>query len=325
MQLAMPPGKRDSSDVRRLWDRLDSKRPAINTAYRQLRKAHQSSGSRRKSAEERAIWREVKLLRSRLSVWDEMKLLVERHNEAPASPLRLIRDENESDPMLVLMYHALHRLANPNNQSHESEERGHFADIPLRIQLFEQLILVSYRLLVARGRSLNARFLDVGCGGGSKVLAATRYFARCDGLEFDPAYAAAAERLFDILEARSCSVVEGDALAYDGYDQFDVIYFYRPIRDNDVLARMEARIIEQARPGTIIIAPYDLFMTPHPDWPCAAIAGPIFVTGVSQAEANAWREDATRTSPGLIKRPKDFAFDPGFWRPILNAAQYSGG
>ena len=323
--LARPASDRNGETIRAQWRQIDRLRAPLNSAYRSLRKTGRGAdGAARISQAQRDLKRELDLLRKRLRLWDEMSKVVERHIAAQAHPLDLVRDGNDSDPMLTMMYQAVHRLANPNMQSEIAVKNDYFPDIPLRIQLFEQLTLAAYRLLVARGRSEGARFIDVGCGGGTKVFAATRFFADCVGLEYDPAYVQAAERCFALLNAGTCSVIQGDALNYDGYDAFDVIYFYRPVKDIALLAQMEARIIAQARRGTIIIAPYDQFMTPHAEWPCANITGPIFVTGMTQAEADEWHLEATQTEAALVRRPRDIPFDPGFWTPLMHASRYGG-
>lgn len=322
-QFDRPATDRDPVAIRALWAQVDGIRPTLNARYRQMRKDMAAIKNRRSDAY-RALWRHSKALRARLHLWDKMAALVAQHIDAPADPICLMRPENDSDAMLTMMYKAVHQLANPNGQSKDAADKDYFPDIALRIELFDQLMLTAHRLLSARGRAEGARFLDVGCGGGSKVLAATRYFAQCDGLEYDQVYADAAVRFFQTLNAQTCHVITGDALTFDGYADYDVIYFYRPIADDALLHEMESRICAMARPGTIIVAPYesDSSLGPHDNWQCAHILGPIFVTGMSQQQADEWHHEATQTSPQLVKRAADLPFDPGFWRPLFDATRY---
>ena len=268
--------------------------------------------------------KETKLLRQRLALWDSMELLIERHIDPDELPLLLDRPENESDPILSMVYYALHQLANPNPQTDSAIEHGCFADIPMPIQTFETLMLAAYRLLSLWGRAQNTRFLDVGCGGGTKVFAASRFFQFCDGLEYDPRYAETGQQTLNTIGAENCRVLQGDALTFKHYGDYDVIYFYRPMRDDKVLEQMENHIFSSARPGTVILAPYDAFCRPRSGIAHPNVDGPVFVTGLTQAESNDLRSEVERTGPEIVKRSLSFPFDTGFWAPILEAAQFNG-
>lgn len=90
-------------------------------------------------------------------------------------------------------------------------------------------------------------FLDVGCGPGSKMLLARHFYgmAVC-GIEVDPDMATAAEVIG--------GVRTGDALHVPGgiYENFDVIWMYRPFRDPLLEQRLEARIMDEMKPGAIL-------------------------------------------------------------------------
>ena len=92
-----------------------------------------------------------------------------------------------------------------------------------------------------------------------------------------------------------------------------------------LLARLEERIFTMARPGTIILAPYNTSLRPRPDLDGAKVADPVFIAGVSQREADDLRRKAEYTGLEIVRRPRDFPFDTGFWSPILEAAQFNGG
>lgn len=95
------------------------------------------------------------------------------------------------------------------------------------------------------------RFLDVGCGIGTKLAVA--YFlgwGDLTGIELRADYAATAS--FVCPEAE---VIVADAMEWDGFDAFDVVYMYRPFVDDADQAALEARIVAQARPGTTLVWP----------------------------------------------------------------------
>ena len=90
-------------------------------------------------------------------------------------------------------------------------------------------------------------FLDVGCGPGTKMQIAQVLFGlQAYGIEIDKDMAAAAEKLFPQ------RVTAKDALDCSGYDQYDLIWLYRPFRDRDKELALEQKIIDAMKPGAII-------------------------------------------------------------------------
>jgi SAM-dependent methyltransferase len=90
-------------------------------------------------------------------------------------------------------------------------------------------------------------FLDVGCGPGTKMLLARDFFGmEACGIEINPEMAAAAEAVG--------GVRVGDALRVpDGvYENFDLIWLYRPFRDAQLEEQLEARIMDEMKPGAIL-------------------------------------------------------------------------
>jgi trans-aconitate methyltransferase len=90
------------------------------------------------------------------------------------------------------------------------------------------------------------RFLDVGCGPGTRMLLARDIFGLdVKGFDRVPAYVAAAREneLFTTLE---------DALEYKSYGEFDFIWMNRPIRDQELQGRLEAKVWDEMSPGAVI-------------------------------------------------------------------------
>ncbi len=112
--------------------------------------------------------------------------------------------------------------------------------------------LHAYGALDVRGR-----FLDVGCGMGEKVFLAFALgrFSQCDGLEYDAKMAAVADFLFNRIatpDRYPVCIIQGDALEFDRYGDYDVVYMYRPFREREPMSRLVRRIAAQLKPGAIM-------------------------------------------------------------------------
>ena len=90
------------------------------------------------------------------------------------------------------VFTALHRVVNPAAQDAGSADFGCHPDIPLLPSVFLAHAHAALRVALAQNRPAPLRFLDVGCGGGVKVMLAAEIFGQADGLEYDPGYVAAA-------------------------------------------------------------------------------------------------------------------------------------
>ena len=92
-----------------------------------------------------------------------------------------------------------------------------------------------------------ARFLDVGCGIGTKMFLAEMLGYSVHGIDIHPEYV---ELTNTIIGSGSAELV--DAFTYTDYDKFDVIYMYQPckFRKNQLL--LNEHIVSHARPGTIL-------------------------------------------------------------------------
>lgn len=90
-------------------------------------------------------------------------------------------------------------------------------------------------------------FLDVGCGPGTKMALARHFYGlTACGIEIDPEMAA---------QARNWgSVITGDALAVPSgfYREYDLVWLYKPFRDNDLERQLEERIMRELKPGAVL-------------------------------------------------------------------------
>lgn len=92
------------------------------------------------------------------------------------------------------------------------------------------------------------KFLDVGCGPGTKMsIAQTLFGLDAYGIEINPEMAAVAGKLF------GDKVAPGDAMDYSVvYSEADLIWLYRPFRDPTLEYKLEQKIIDTMKPGAIL-------------------------------------------------------------------------
>jgi SAM-dependent methyltransferase len=266
--------------------------------------------------------------RNELSRWHELRALVHlqmkpRRQKLYASetkiPLTTLSQMLASDDI----FNWFHALFSPFPQSDAAKERGCFPDIGLANSDFHAHMHAAYRvLLTQKTRTEPSRFLDVGCGAGMKVYAALRYFDEAQGFDFDPAYVSAGQRFLSIDRQIDAKIFEQDALSFDGYDKFDVIYFYRPISQENMLIEMEQRIARTARPGTILIAPYRNFAGRFQDHGCGRVAGAVYLAKTSQKDADAVRRKAEQVGEYIIK--SDDSPLTSVWSPIFQVSRANG-
>lgn len=222
------------------------------------------------------------------------------------------------------VFAALHRVVNPGKQDPASAEFGCHPDIPLLPSVFLAHAQAALRVALAQNRPAPLRFLDVGCGGGVKVMLAAEVFHHADGLEYDPGYVAAARSVLDLLAVPRSRILQADALTFPGYADYDVIYFYQPMKAIEDLVRLERHIVASARPGTVLIAPYAQFRARAEGLGCGAIAGDVHVTGCSPAEAAALRQQAETTGTSLIRPYTPVDSRDGYLIPMIEACHRCG-
>ena len=167
----------------------------------------------------------------------------------PVLDLAAVQERLNAD-LLTAMTYAL----TPAPQTADAVDLGCFPDIPLHAARFMRNIHLAHRMLLARKHAGPARFIDIGCGGGLRVAQAAQIFAVADGLDYDAGYVAAAEHAFAAMCNPRCRAFLGDGMTFDGYAGYDVLYFFEPMYQPELLA-MEARMVGRSRPDVIVIAP----------------------------------------------------------------------
>ena len=95
-------------------------------------------------------------------------------------------------------------------------------------------------------------FLDVGCGVGSKLaIAKLFYFSNVHGIEINPIYIDNAKKIFNICKENIFVV---DALNFENYNEYDIIYFYCPFRNWELEKKLEIKIKNDMKSGSFLLA-----------------------------------------------------------------------
>jgi predicted O-methyltransferase YrrM len=149
-------------------------------------------------------------------------------------------------------------LANDSAEQREKRNKaGEFHYIPLSPEQFITQFGQALLLSGAWNRKTPVRFVDVGCGIGSKLILA----GRCShpfrvpelfGIEKDSRYCTSARKLLKA-DGQKGAILNSDALDED-YNLYDIIYFYCPLIDTPKQIKLEEKILSTSTKGTVIIA-----------------------------------------------------------------------
>src|SRR5215831_11774913 len=118
-----------------------------------------------------------------------------------------------------------------------------FGWIPVRLELFFQGMATA-RAELGLGRH---RFLEVGCGLGTKLALAHELGFEAVGIDIHRPYLEVCWRTFPHVAASQCSMAD-----FQNWGEFDLVYVARPV--TSVAAQMIAshRILEGMRPGALL-------------------------------------------------------------------------
>ena len=143
--------------------------------------------------------------------------------------------------------------------------------IPLPVDEYLTLLIALNRLLMADADYAvpdapyrPVSFLEVGCGHGRLMfLTKQSGLLRCssiEGFDFNPQLVSLGREALMLGDA----IVEGEAMTFN-YSGHDVIYSFRPFRDNEMQADFEARLVRQMQPSAYLISPSALDLARHPE------------------------------------------------------------
>ena len=207
----------------------------------------------------------------------------------------------------------MHAHLSPHTPNLYHDTPGHHGDLPYPSIDFLRYAMAARRICLAMDKRAPA-FLDVGCGIGLKVFQAAELFTQADGLEYEPAHAAAGQAMMQRGGWPDARIFHADALTFDHYGEYDVLYVYKPMY-GAALEQMEARLIGQARPGTLLIAPYTDFTTRFETLGCKRIEGFLYIIQPPKT-LTAVLKRATQVGCALPARPKNGYAEDGFLAPL---------
>lgn len=110
--------------------------------------------------------------------------------------------------------------------------------------------MVARLLLAAWNVTPGRRFLEVGCGIGTKMQLAQNLGFNTFGIEIVPELAAEARR-------EGLNVIGVDARSWPGYAEFDTVYVNHPLLDSSAEQEFERELHQAMRPGSVLVAVND--------------------------------------------------------------------
>ena len=267
-------------------------------------------------------------LRMRLRVWDKAVAaagVCAAGHEWPLLPdPRPVLDLGAAqDRVIAKVLTGATDAITPQPQTGEAVEHGCFPDIGLHAGRFMHCIHLAHRILLARKHVSPVRFIDIGCGGGLKVAMAAQVFARSEGLDYDAGYVAAAERAFLGMGATRCHAFEADGISFDHYGDYDVLYFFKPMYEPALYA-LEARVVEDAPPVAIIIAPGDGFEYRAEALGLSRIAGAVYVKVTGAGALASLVNETRRMGPHIVCPDQVLPAEAGWVAPLWQACQANG-
>jgi len=135
----------------------------------------------------------------------------------------------------------------------QRRENGMYPFIPLSPYEFTNT-LSFVRTYLNNKRKYNGTFIDVGCGPGTKVILAHELGFKAHGIEYDLELVKIAKKICMKVFYDDSTIELGDALTYNFYDKYDVIYYYCPLSDRDKQIILEKKIEDDMKVGAILIS-----------------------------------------------------------------------
>lgn len=252
-----------------------------------------------------------------LALWNEARVIMRL-----VKPVTAPKTNPETQPLLLAYEKSFgtlhdHFLRQASTLRPADWPHPFHRDIALPFTRFLIYAALARRVARAIGKTEPLHFVDVGCGVGLKLLQAASLYEQVSGIEYEPHRAKAAAYWL----GKTAQVITADALTFEGYADFDVIYAYKPLQDDNMMRETEDRIVSQAKAGTILIMPYMDFHNRHEELGCIQIKDAVYVakaTPKAIARAMALLPHIGEALPAENRRPDGFA------APIRTAMRHWG-
>lgn len=116
-------------------------------------------------------------------------------------------------------------------------------------QVFDTLITLK-QLLDLKKKYCSIKFLDVGCGPGLIPFLASRIGFYSEGLELNPIWREKGNHV------EGFEPILADGLKFEKYKDFDVVYYYCPIKDRTLETQLEEKIEDDMKVGAFVLPFY---------------------------------------------------------------------
>lgn len=127
----------------------------------------------------------------------------------------------------------------------------HFGFIPtsLHYNIIDTLLLLYNHIKhTAHGEKHPIYFLDIGCGIGNIVKIADFIGFWAYGLEYNTKIYNVAKKLIGKHNA-----IKGDMLTFKNYHKYDVLYYYQPMPDYNLMQDFAIKLAKKMKVGTYVI------------------------------------------------------------------------
>ena len=133
----------------------------------------------------------------------------------------------------------------------QNDTKSEYPFVPMDTrQAYEQILCAkNYLDASSIDNQSDYSFIDVGCGIGQIMILAEMAGFNAFGIEKDPYPCKIAQKLMG-----TDKVSQADIWDYDGYGDFDVVYYFRPFSTKKLQGRFEKLIEDKVKVGGLIIA-----------------------------------------------------------------------
>jgi len=137
-----------------------------------------------------------------------------------------------------------------------NKETGAYGFVPGKQIIKLTKVFMAVFDYLAKKVSEDLSFLDAGCGVGNMLLIAYSIgFTSVSGIEFDEKTITIARRLLrhTVHKEHYCKIIRADLMEYDEYRDYDVVYYYQPMRSSH-MDKFLGLLKQDMKIGAIVIA-----------------------------------------------------------------------
>lgn len=105
-----------------------------------------------------------------------------------------------------------------------------------------------YRKLDLNVRKNRLKFIDIGCGFGTKVSIAKSLGLEADGLEINKKTA----KIAKLLKAGKIHI--GNCVTWKHFGDYDILHYYTPLHDYEKGTKFEKNLFNSIKPGAVVVS-----------------------------------------------------------------------